>query len=59
MFIPDMSIGIIGYGSFGAFVHELYSRFGQSMTVKVSSGRFEPDGVTFFPYEEVCVPVMW
>ncbi|MEK7509466.1 MAG: prephenate dehydrogenase/arogenate dehydrogenase family protein [Patescibacteria group bacterium] len=48
------SIGIIGYGDFGKFLHELAQVHLPETVVKVSSSRFAPDGKTFFPLEEVC-----
>lgn len=47
------SVGIIGYGHFGQFLHELAQRFFPQLQVKVFSRRFEPDGETFFSHEEV------
>lgn len=49
-----MTIGIIGYGSFGAFLEVLINRFAPSITVKIYSSRFEPDGAKFFTLEEVA-----
>ncbi len=46
------TIGIIGYGHFGSFLHELSKRYFSTMTVKVFSRRHEPDGVTFFSLAE-------
>jgi prephenate dehydrogenase len=59
------SVGIVGYGSFGAFVHELLKRFAPDVQVRISSSRHLPDGKTFFALEEVaqcdavvlCVPI--
>lgn len=48
------SIGIIGYGDFGRFLHVLAQRFLPEAKVLVSSSRHEPDGKTFFTLEEAC-----
>jgi len=48
------SIGIIGYGDFGRFLHVLAQRFLPEANVLVSSFHHEPDGKTFFTLEEVC-----
>lgn len=47
------SVGIIGYGHFGQFLHELAQRFFPDLQVKIFSRRFEPDDETFFSHEEV------
>lgn len=49
-----MTIGIIGYGAFGSFVHELAKHYLPEAVVKIHSTRNEPDGVTFFTIEAVC-----
>ncbi|MFZ2555839.1 MAG: prephenate dehydrogenase/arogenate dehydrogenase family protein [Minisyncoccia bacterium] len=49
-----MTLGIIGYGDFGKFLHELARVHFPDMVVKVSSSRFPADGKTFFSLEEVC-----
>lgn len=49
-----LSIGLVGYGHFGAFLHTLQQRFLPDAVLKVHSGRREPDGVLFFPLEEVA-----
>jgi len=49
-----LSIGIIGYGHFGEFLHVLAQRYLPEATLKIHSGRREPDGVLFFPLEEVA-----
>jgi prephenate dehydrogenase len=59
------SVGIVGYGSFGTFVHELLKRFAPNVQVRVSSSRHLPDGKMFFSLEDVaqcdavvlCVPI--
>lgn len=48
------SIGLIGYGHFGAFLHALAQRFVPDATLKIHSSRRTPDGVLFFPIEEVA-----
>lgn len=48
------SIGIIGYGNFGTFLHVLAGRFFPSIEVKIYSRRAEPDHVTFYTFEEAC-----
>ena len=52
-FMP-LTIGLIGYGHFGAFLHDLAQRYLPDATLKIHSGRREPDGVQFFPLEEVA-----
>lgn len=49
-----MTIGIIGYGHFGAFLEVLIKRFAPGVTVKIYSSRFEPDGAKFFTLAEVA-----
>jgi prephenate dehydrogenase len=49
------SVGIIGYGHFGKFLHELTGRFFPEMRLKIYSRRIEPDGKTFFSLEETSV----
>ena len=48
------SIGIVGYGAFGSFVHTLAKRFLPDVTVQVYSSRNQPDENLFFSLEEVC-----
>lgn len=48
------SVGIIGYGHFGQFLHELTERFFPMLTVKIYSRRAEADGKTFFTFDEAC-----
>src|ERR1700741_4718697 len=48
------SVGIVGYGSFGAFVEVLARRFLPEVRIKISSSRFEPDGRKFFPLADVA-----
>ena len=49
-----LSIGLIGYGHFGAFLHALAQRYLPDAALKIHSGRRKPDGVLFFPLEEVA-----
>jgi prephenate dehydrogenase len=57
--------GIIGYGHFGVFAHELFKRFAPDIRVAVFSSRHAPDGETFFSLGDVmksdavflCVPI--
>lgn len=49
-----LSIGLIGYGHFGAFLHDLAQRHLPDAALKIHSGRRKPDGVRFFPLEEVA-----
>jgi len=48
------SIGIIGYGDFGKFLHHLARIHLPDTEVKVFSRREASDHATFFPLEEVC-----
>lgn len=48
------TIGIIGYGHFGAFLVELSQRFFPDRAVRVYSRRKDPDGKIFFDFETVC-----
>jgi prephenate dehydrogenase len=48
------SIGIIGYGAFGQFVHTFAKRFAPGVAVRVFSSKKRPDGKIFFSLEEVC-----
>jgi prephenate dehydrogenase len=49
------SVGIVGYGHFGKFLHELAGRFFPELSVKIYSRRAEVDGETFFTLKEVSV----
>jgi prephenate dehydrogenase len=49
-----MTIGIVGYGSFGAFLEVLIRRFTPNTTVKIYSSRQVPDGTKFFTLAEVA-----
>lgn len=48
------SIGIIGYGHFGAFLHSLALTFYPHITVRISSSRIPQDATTFFTLEDTC-----
>lgn len=48
------SVGIIGYGAFGAFLRVLITRFAPGVSVRVSSSSHEPDGAAFFSFEDTC-----
>ncbi len=50
----SFSIGLIGYGAFGAFLHALAQRFLPGSELKIHSGSRKADGVVFFPLEEVA-----
>ncbi len=49
-----ISIGLIGYGHFGAFLHALAQRFLPDALLKIHSARRKPDGVQFFSLEEAA-----
>lgn len=48
------TVGIIGYGHFGAFLAHLAERFVPDVHIKVYSRRFPPDGERFFSLEETA-----
>lgn len=48
------SVGIIGYGNFGAFLHVLLKRFVPAVKVKVYAPEKKPDGLTFFTLEKTA-----
>ena len=48
------TVGIIGYGQFGAFVHTLGQRFFPDIEYKIYSRRAEIDSQTFFSLEEAA-----
>jgi len=50
----SLSIGLIGYGHFGAFLHLLSKRFLPDAACKVYARRRQPDGARFFSLEEVA-----
>lgn len=48
------TIGIIGYGAFGSFIHELLAQHAPDITVRVHSSRKEVDNTTFFSLEDAA-----
>ncbi|GAB5467090.1 MAG: prephenate dehydrogenase/arogenate dehydrogenase family protein [Rhodospirillales bacterium] len=50
----SFSLGLVGYGAFGAFLQALAQRFLPESRLKIHSGSREPDGVVFFPLEAVA-----
>lgn len=48
------TIGIIGYGHFGKFLHFLGQRFFPAVSIRVYSRRFAADGKTFFTLVEAA-----
>src|SRR5882724_5779753 len=49
-----MTVGIIGYGSFGAFLEILTKRFLPDAQIKIHSSRFALGDAKFFSLEEVA-----
>src|SRR6185437_13970399 len=49
-----MTIGIVGYGSFGAFLELLTKRFLPDAQIKIHSSHFAPDNQKFFSLEDVA-----
>lgn len=47
------TVGIVGYGHFGKFLHELAKRFFPTIVVRVYSRRAAVDGETFFDIQTV------
>jgi len=50
----SFSFGLIGYGHFGAFLHDLARRYLPGSILKIHSSRREPDGTRFFHLDEVA-----
>lgn len=48
------SIGIIGFGNFGTFIHKIITEKFPHINVKVFSRRYEIDNKKFFSLEETC-----
>ena len=48
------TVGIIGYGAFGALVHTLLGRFAPEVAVKVHARERKPDSATFFSLAETA-----
>jgi prephenate dehydrogenase len=56
LFVPIMinTVGIVGYGNFGSFIHELGQRFFPQVNIRIHSRRFAPDNKTFFDLQTVA-----
>jgi prephenate dehydrogenase len=52
--IDVRTIGIIGYGNFGAFLYLLLGKFVSGIAVRIFSPDKQPDGKLFFSFEEVA-----
>lgn len=48
------SVGIVGFGQFGAFLAELAARFRPEAEVRIASGHLAADHPGVFPVAEVC-----
>ncbi len=48
------TVGIVGYGAFGALAHTLIERFAPGISVKVYAPEKKPDRKVFFSFEEVA-----
>lgn len=48
------TVGIIGYGAFGALTETLVRRFAPDVEVRVFSSKREPDGATFYTFEKTA-----
>ena len=48
------TVGIVGYGHFGRFLHDLGQRFFPEVEIRVYSRRAEVDNETFFSLEQVA-----
>lgn len=48
------TVGIVGYGAFGAFAHKLLMRFAPEIQVRIHSSRHAPDGKLFFSLEDTA-----
>ena len=48
------TIGILGHGQFGSFIAALSHKYFPNLIVKIHSSRREPDGTTFFSFEDTC-----
>jgi prephenate dehydrogenase len=59
------SVGIVGYGHFGRFVHALIARYAPGIEIRIFSSKAKPDGALFFSLAEaaacdaivLCVPI--
>lgn len=48
------TVGIVGYGHFGRFLHEVGTRFFPELEIRIHSRRIEVDGKTFFDLATVA-----
>jgi prephenate dehydrogenase len=48
------TVGILGYGSFGQFLHTLAQTHLPDVQVKIWNRKQEPDTKLFFDFKEVC-----
>jgi len=48
------TVGIVGYGAFGALLHTLIGRFASDIAVRIHSRDRKPDGKTFFSLAETA-----
>lgn len=48
------TVGIVGYGSFGALAHTLFQRFAPGVSVRIFSQEQKPDGTKFFSLAETA-----
>ncbi|WP_434053821.1 MAG: prephenate dehydrogenase/arogenate dehydrogenase family protein [Roseibium sp.] len=48
------TLGIVGYGQFGAFLEKIAERFAPGIRVRIHSRRAEPDEDRFFSLDAVC-----
>jgi prephenate dehydrogenase len=51
---PLRSVGIVGYGAFGAFAHKLVMRFAPFVEVRICSRSHPPDGARFSTLEDAA-----
>lgn len=52
--MEPFTLGIIGYGAFGKFLHTLAKGYLPEVTVRIYSRSHTTDGVIFFSFEDVC-----
>ena len=48
------TVGIVGYGAFGAFLEVLIRRFAPDLQIRIHSRKHQPDGVRFFSLEDAA-----
>jgi len=48
------TVGIVGYGAFGALLHTLLGRFASDVVVRIHSRDKKPDGKTFYSLAETA-----